>query len=93
MPDKCYTLTQAARALPDILSFVEGGHSVEVTRHGKSVAVVISVAEYQATHVAREGDFWQALQQFRQQYADDLFDLSDTLADIRESSPGREVPW
>ena len=93
MPDKCYTISQASRELPDILQFVEEGHAVELTRHGESVAVLISMTEYRTTHASPQGDFWQALQQFRERYADDLFDLSDALADARDTSPGRDMSW
>ena len=91
MPDKCYTITQASQELSDILDFVEEGHSVELTQHGRAVAVLISIAEYEATHASQQGDFWQALQQFREQYAAELFDLSETLADVRDTSPGRDM--
>jgi hypothetical protein len=40
-----------------------------------------------------QGDFWQALQEFRRQYADDLFDFDEVLADVRETSPGRDMSW
>lgn len=93
MPDKRYTITQASRELPDILHFVEEGHSVEFTQRGRAVAVLISKAEYEATHSSQQGDFWQALQQFREQYAAELFDLSETLADVRDASPGRDISW
>ena len=91
MPDKCYTITQASQELPDILDFVEEGHSVELTQHGRSVAVLISIAEYEATYASQQRDFWQALQQFREQYAGELFDLSEMLADVRDASPGRDM--
>jgi prevent-host-death family protein len=86
-------MTQASQHLPDILNFVEQGNSVELTRQGKPVAVVVSITEYQSLHALPQGDFWQALQEFRHLYADDLFDFDEVLADVRETSPGREMAW
>ena len=91
--DKCYTMTQASQHLPDILTFVEQGHSVEVTRRGKSVAIVVSITEYQSLRERSQGDFWQALQAFRQQEMDDFTEWHEALTDVRESSPGRDMTW
>ena len=93
MPDKCYTVTQAPRKLPDILHFVEEGHAVELTRHGKTVAVLVPVAEYRTMHPSQQGDFWQALQQFRQQHAPDLADIEEVFSDVRDPYPGRDVTF
>ncbi len=91
--DKCYTMTQASQHLPDILNVVEQGHSVEVTRRGKSVAIVISMTEYQSLCEGFQGDFWQALQSFRHQGMDDFMDWHEALADVRENFSGRDVTW
>lgn len=91
--DKCYTMTQASQHLPDILNFVEQGHSVEVTRRGKSVAIVVSITEYQSLRERSQGDFWQALQTFRHQEMDDFTEWHEVLAGVRDSSPGRDMTW
>lgn len=36
--DKSYSMKQAVRQLPSIVSFVEQGHSVGLTRDGEAVA-------------------------------------------------------
>ncbi len=91
--DKCYSMTQASQHLPDILNFVEQGHSVEVTRRGKSVAIVVSMTEYQSLREQSQGDFWQALQAFRHQGTDDFTEWHEALADVRENSQGRDMVW
>lgn len=93
LSNKSYTIAQASQQLADILSFVEQGHSVELTQHGKSVAMVMPVTEYQSLHALPQSDFWQALQEFRCQYIDDLVDSDEVFADIRETFPGREMAW
>ncbi len=91
--DTCYTMTQASRHLPDILNIVEQGHSVELTRQGKSVAILVSVTEYQSLHERSHGDFWQALQEFRHQEMHDVAEWHEALSDVREKTPGRDMTW
>jgi antitoxin Phd len=93
--DKCYTMTQASQRLPDILTFVEQGHAVELTRRGKPVAMVVSITEYQSLYERSHGDFWQALQEFRQQNQDmgGIPEWHEALADVRETTPGRDMTW
>ena len=91
--DKSYNMKQAARQLKNIVSFVEQGHSVGLTRDGEPVAILVSVAEYQSLHSAPKQDFFQALKKFRNQYADELDDCQEVFSGIRETSPGREASW
>ena len=93
IPDKCYTVTQVSQQLSDILNFVEQGHSVELIRHGKPVAMVVPIAKNQTFHALAHSDFWHALQDFQQQYSDDFIDVDEVFADIREASSGRKVSW
>jgi prevent-host-death family protein len=86
-------MTQASRHLPDILNFVEQGHSVELTRRGRAVAIVVSVSEYQLLHNQSHGDFWRALQAFRHQDTNDFAEWHEALADVRETTVGREMTW
>ena len=86
MANKCYTVTQAAQELPNLLHFVEEGQAVELTRNGKPVSVLVSVAEYRSMPSSQTGDFWQALQQFRQQYVTDLPALDEVFTDLRDPS-------
>ena len=91
--DKSYSMKQAARQLKNIVSFVEQGHSVGLTRDGEPVAILVSVAEYQSLRSAPKQDFLQALKKFRNQYADEFDDCQEVFAGIRDTSPGREVSW
>ncbi len=91
--DKCCTMKQASRRLRDIVSFVESGHSVELTRRGKPVAMLISVEEYQALHAPAKQDFWSALQEFRNRLGEEADDFAELFSGVRETSPGREMSW
>ena len=91
--DKSYNMKQAARQLKNIVSFVEQGHSVGLTRDGEPVAILLSVAEYQSLRSAPKQNFLQALKKFRNQYADEFDDYQEVFSGIRETSPRRKVSW
>ena len=88
-----YSIAEAKNKLPSIIHSVEKGPSVKLTRHGKPVAVLLSIQEYERLSLKKQG-FWRALKTFRK-----LTEKEDTVisnADfksLRDSSPGREVDW
>ncbi len=91
MPDKSYRLKNTSQEFLHLLHFVEEGHSVELTQDDRTVAILVSATEYRSFHPAPQGDFWQALQRFRKQYATDFVEVDEVFADVRDSHSGREV--
>lgn len=87
-----YSIDQAQTHLEQILNEVEQGGSIELTRSGKRVAVLISTQEYDQLRSGKTS-FWEALQKFRQQIELEGIDLEPEkiFEDIRDKSPGREV--
>ena len=72
---------------------VEQGTAVELTRHGKPVAVLISMAEYQKLNGERPS-FWDALTLFRNNVDLRQMDIQpEIFENLRDSSPGREVAF
>ncbi len=61
---KQYSISVAKNKLPTIIHSVEDGSAVELTRHGKPVAVLVSFAQYQGL-VNQKKDFWTALTSFK----------------------------
>ena len=45
--EKKYTIAEAKSKLPAIIHTVEDGPSIKLTRHGKPVAVLLSIREYE----------------------------------------------
>jgi prevent-host-death family protein len=87
-----YSIEQAQNHLADIVSEVEQGQTVEITRSGKRIAVVISDDQYNQLTQSNQPDFWQELQKFRQNFDLEELDIgSDVFEGIRDRSPGREV--
>lgn len=88
---KRYSIAEARAGLSTLVDEVEAGHDVELTRRGKSVAVVISRGTYERLRADRPR-FSQTYAAFRAR-----FDLQavgtdgDALADLRDRSPGRPV--
>jgi prevent-host-death family protein len=90
MEDQC-TIAEAKNRLPAIIHAVEKGSPVKLTRHGRPVAVLLSIAEYERLSRKKEG-YWNALNSFRSLMEKEGAHLSDEdLKGLRDSSRGREV--
>ncbi|NJR58293.1 MAG: hypothetical protein HC769_05185 [Cyanobacteria bacterium CRU_2_1] len=74
-----------------IVHDVENGASVQITRRGRQVAILLSVEEDNRLTVKRQG-FSQALEQFRQELGMERVEIeSEIFAGVRDRAPGREV--
>ncbi len=96
MNNKQYSLAQLADRLPDLLSLVENGQTVELTRQGRVIAILVSPQDYQQFQPLPSSPrtVWQAIQAFRQRLDPvDLEPDEDFCQDLRDRSPGREVSW
>ena len=86
-----YSIAAARAELTAIIDQAEDGHDVELTRHGKPVAVVVSIRTYERLKASR-AKFSQAYAGFRRRYP--LADVGlpkDFAAALRDKSPGRRV--
>ena len=91
---KTYSIAQARQNLPKLVHEAEAGTSIELTRRGKPVAVVLSLTEYHRLTGLRP-DFMTAYRSWREKYDIDHLDLApDRVFDnLPEPSPGREFSW
>ena len=88
-----YSIAEAKNKLPSIIHSVEKGPSVKLTRHGRPVAVLLSIREYERLSQKKQ-EFWPALKAFRQlAEKEDIVISSADLKGLRDYSPGREVDW
>jgi len=91
MEKRQYSIAEAKTKLPSIVHTVEKGPSVKLTRHGKPVAVLLSIQEYEWLSQKR-GNFWNSLVAFRKITAKEGIEISDSdFNDLRDFSTGREV--
>jgi prevent-host-death family protein len=87
---KSYSIAEARNRFTSILRDAETSPPIEITRHGQTVAVILSWQEY--LRLSAKKDFWDSYNSFRE-----LFDLSElaiepeTFDGVRDLSPGREV--
>ena len=88
--EKQYTIAEAKSNLPAIIHSVEDGPSVKLTRHGKPVAVLLSIREYEQLSKNRLG-FWSALTKFRNILEKEDINITDAdFTELRNTSTGRK---
>lgn len=87
------SVAEAKGKLPSIIHDVERGSTVEITRHGKSVAVMIPTGDYERLREKGKG-FWDDLMKVRGIIASEgiLVEDSDFL-DLRDNASGRSFEW
>ena len=84
-----YAVSELKAHLTRALREVEAGNTVEVTRHGKSVAVLVATDDY-ANLTAVRPSFTLGLHALRE--AAEFAPLAeDDLSDLRDQATGREV--
>jgi len=90
---KRYSIAEARDHLTSLVHEAETGTTVELTRRGKPVAVLVARDEYERlTH--ERTDFWSAYQDFLRRYPGSSEDEPDEwLAGARDPSPGRDFSW
>ena len=62
--DDGHSIADARNNLARLVHIAEDGEAVRLTRRGKPVAVILSVAEYERLRAAGDG-LWDRLQRFR----------------------------
>lgn len=90
---KHYSIAEAKNQLPAVIHEAEAGEPIEITRHGKAVAVVLSMAEYRRL-LGERPDLWASYQAWRAQ-GPVLSDADvDALADeSRAAGPSFRIDW
>jgi prevent-host-death family protein len=87
---KRYSIAQARHDLAAIVHELEQQQSVELTRRGEPVAVMLSVQEYRRL-LTNKGDFWTTYMAFCAEQPLDTHDLDAFLHTLRDPSPGRDI--
>ena len=91
MTEKQFPLLDIPDHIAAIRHIIEEGDAIELTQEGEAVAVLISVHTFHNL-LREQPTFWDALQTFRQRYAQDISECDDSeFAGLRDRSSGREV--
>ena len=89
--EQSYSIAEARANLPTLIDQVEAGVAVQLTRRGKGVAIMISVAEYQRLRSKRTS-FQDVYQKFLKKHSLAEVGLEKDFArKLRDRSPGRKV--
>jgi prevent-host-death family protein len=89
---KQYSIAAARDQLPALVHEAERGKHIRLTRRGKAVALLISVADYERLSSQRT-DVWDKLQDFRTKHDLSDVDVDDVFENVRDHSPGRDFHW
>lgn len=92
---KRYSIAEASDNFTSIVHEAESGDTVEVTRHGKPVAVLVAPKEHEPATEERRG-FRVAYREFRERhpnFAEDAMEPDEWLERDRNPSPGRDFSW
>ena len=89
--EKQYPIVDAKNKLTALIHFVETGQAIRLTRHGKPVAVLLSIKDYDRLSRKRKG-YWRALSSFRSHMErEGLLIGSEVFENLRDNSSGREL--
>jgi prevent-host-death family protein len=90
---KQYAIEEAGRDFAAVVEEAEHGARIEVTRGGRPVAVLLrlDVAERKDSPAS----FWMAYQALRQEFDFETLgiDPDGVFAEVRDTSPGRDLSW
>lgn len=93
-----HSIAFAKNNLPALVHDAEAGKCIELTRRGKPVAVLVSLAEYDRLR-ARKVDLAAALAAWRAELAESGSDaltndvVEAVFSNTRDQTPGRDVKW
>ena len=91
MMEKQFSIAEAKNNLTSMIHDVEAGTPLKLTRHGKPVAVLLSIQEYELLK-AEKGNFWSKLIEFRKEIEKENVEITDAdFTDLRDSFPGRKA--
>ena len=80
--------------LPKYIYQAEAGKDICITRHGKAVAMLISIERYKSKFTEADSGLYGAIMAWRQQVTFDEDLLSDQTIDaLRNKRPARDFSW
>ena len=89
---KAYSIAEARDQLARLVHQAEDGETIELTRRGRPVAVVVSVAHYRRLH--GEGrSVWDVVQAFRASHDMEELDIDPDEIFARDETTEREFNW
>ena len=89
---KSYSIAEARNHLTEIVRDVEQVATIQLTRRGKPVAILLSTQEYERLQ-KRKVDFWEAYVAFRRRLDEEGIDLNpdEIYSNVRDRSTPTEA--
>lgn len=86
-----YSFAEATALLGEMVERAEAGQRVEITRHGKTIAILSNPTE-QTGSPSQEPDFWSSYERFRATHylSEVAIDPTEIFASNQDSAPDRE---
>jgi len=89
---KKYSIAEARHNFAALVHEVEASKTVEITRRGEAVAVLVTMKAY--LHMLDpKKDFWAAYQQVRAAHDFEALDIQPEIFNVRAPDHGREFTW
>ena len=85
-----YSIAEASARFAALVHDVEADGSIQITRRGEVVAVLVSRREYERLS-GTQGSFFKAVSEFRAAYEVPDLEIDPRIFDVRTSETGREV--
>lgn len=89
-----HSITEARSNLPRLIQKVEQGNTVELTRRGTTVAVLLGRKKFERLSTGRR-NFAETYQEFKEtvDLAELDLDPDEIFAGVRDTTPGRHIPF
>ena len=87
---KKYSIAEARSQFAALVHEVEEENTVEITRRGQVVAVLLSRQEYERI-ASQSKNYWEAYQDFRMQHDFATLDIQPKVFQVRDKGPGRNI--
>lgn len=87
-----FSIAEARGQLPALVHDAERGTSIELTRRGRPVAVLLSVREYERLSMPQPR-LWEAIDAFRKRQDLEALDAEEVFTGVRDRAPGRSAKW
>ena len=88
---KRLSIAEARSSLPMLVKTVESGATVEITKRGRGVAIVLPIQEYQRLSGKTGSSFLEALELFRVQVVETNALRTGDFENLRDKDLGREI--
>ena len=85
-----YPLEEKQSQIQSLIQRVEDGPPLHFTRNGKTVAVLLSIDDYEAIAESRK-DFWELVMAFRKEMEEEEIEITDSdFEGLRDPCLGRD---